>query len=454
MTLPTTILAPTGMLGYGIPEKDFWGAIERGVDVIVVDSGSTDPGPYMLGLGATIVTEESYIRDLRPLLQAVHKRKIPLYIGSAGGAGTNAQVDQMVALVDQIATEEGFALKVATIYADIPPSVIQEQLSGGTMQADVRGHLPSPEDVAGTTGLVAQMGAEPFAAIINGDEHVDVIVAGRAYDPAPHAAWSLALGVEPGIAWHMGKILECGGACCEPKGGGVVATVYADAFELTPMSPHQVATPLSIAAHTLYEKSRPDLHAGPAGVLDVSGCSFVAVDERTVRVTGSHFEPSARPSLKVEGASIVGHRAVFMGGVRDPILISQIDEFLAKVTHLVGNLHPDLASRVARIDFTVYGRNGVMGDLEPSTQVPHEIGILGQVTAPTEELAKAICSTARIGVLHLSYPDQISTAGNLALPLNPIDIPIGPVCAFSVYNVMDAEGLDLFPINTMEVGKR
>ncbi len=88
------------MLGYGYPEKDFWNAIDQGVDVIVVDSGSTDPGPYLLGLGATIVTEESYIRDLRPLLGAVHKHRIPLYIGSAGGAGTNAQVDQMVALVD------------------------------------------------------------------------------------------------------------------------------------------------------------------------------------------------------------------------------------------------------------------------------------------------------------------------------------------------------------------
>ncbi len=454
MSLPTTVLAPTGMLGYGYPEKDFWDAIDRGVDVIVVDSGSTDPGPYMLGLGATIVSEESYIRDLRPLLSAVHHRRIPLFIGSAGGAGTNAQVDQMVALIDRLATEEGFSLKIATVYADLPQSVVQDQIAAGKMRPDVRGHLPSADDVAGTEALVAQMGAEPFTTIIEGDERIDVVVAGRAYDPAPHAAWCIARGVEPGIAWHMGKILECGGACCEPKGGGVVATVHADAFELTPMSPGQAATPLSIAAHTLYEKSRPDLHAGPAGILNVSACKYTAVDARTTRVSGSRFEPSETPTLKVEGASIVGQRAVFIGGVRDPILIGQIDHFLAEVESRVGKLHPDLAAGVARIDFNVYGRNGVMGELEPSTDVPHEVGILGQVTAPTQALAKAICSTARIGVLHLSYPGQISTAGNLALPLNPIDIPIGPVCAFSVYNVMDADGLDLFPITTMEVGAR
>jgi len=30
--------------------------------------------------------------------------------------------------------------------------------------------------------------------------------------------------------------------------------------------------------------------------------------------------------------------------------------------------------------------------------------------------------------------------------------PIGPVCAFTLYHVMDAEGLDLFPISYRHVG--
>jgi hypothetical protein len=82
------------------------------------------------------------------------------------------------------------------------------------------------------------------------------------------------------------------------------------------------------------------------------------------------------------------------------------------------------------------------------------VGILGQVTAPTPEMAKAICTTARVGVLHIPYKGQIATAGNLALPLNPMDNAIGPVCAFSVYHVMDADGLDPFPATRMEVGAR
>lgn len=95
-----------------------------------------------------------------------------------------------------------------------------------------------------------------------------------------------------------------------------------------------------------------------------------------------------------------------------------------------------------------------MGELEPCTQVPHEVGILGEVTAATQEQAKAIASLARIAVLHLPYEGQLATAGNFALPLNPMDNPIGPVCAFTVYHVMDAQDLDLFPITYTTVGAR
>ncbi len=288
------------------------------------------------------------------------------------------------------------------------------------------------------------MGAEPFTALIESPEPPDVIVAGRAYDPAPHAAWAMSRGAQPGIAWHMGKILECGGACCEPKGGGVLATVYEDAFELEPMGDGQVATPLSVAAHTMYEKSRPDLLPGPAGVLDVRECRFEALDERRVRVTGSRHHDAERPSVKLEGASIVGHRSVFIGGVRDPILVGQIHEFLTRVRQAVSGAHPELTDGTAQLHFHVYGAGGVMGELEPSAAVAYEVGVLGEATAPTPELAKAIAALARVAVLHLSYPGQMATAGNLALPLSPMDNPIGPVCAFSLYHVMDAEGLDLF----------
>lgn len=317
MSAPLKILTPCGMLGYGYSEPEFWACIERGVDAIIVDSGSTDPGPYMLGLGATLVTEESYVRDLRPMLRAAHTHRIPVVVSSAGGAGTNAQVDQMVDLVERIATEEDMALRVATLYADIDPDVVAERLTGGRIEPNVRGDLPTLQDIADSTAIVAQMGAEPFLPLLTEDHPFDVVIAGRAYDPAPHAAFCLVRGIDPAIAWHMGKIVECGAACAEPKGGSVLATVYPNAFDVTPLGPEQACTPLSVAAHTLYEKSRPDLLPGPGGTTDIRGCTYTAIDERTVRVTGSRFEPSDTPTVKLEGAKIVGYRSIFIGGVRD-----------------------------------------------------------------------------------------------------------------------------------------
>jgi hypothetical protein len=433
------------MLGYGFPVEDFWACMDAGVDAIVVDSGSTDPGPYQLGLGATLVTADAYERDLRPLLQAVDRHRVPLLISSAGGAGTNAQVDAMAALVGRIATEEGLRLRVATVYADVPASIVEDRLHAGMLEPNVRGELPTAEQVRGCAALVAQMGDEPFRRVLDDPAGVDVVVAGRAYDPAPHAAWAMRAGADAGIAWHMGKVLECGGACAEPKGGGVLARIERDAFELDPMSPGQRCTPLSVAAHTLYEKSRPDLLPGPTGVLDVTGCSFTAVSDRVVRVTGSHLRETARPTVKVEGAAVVGHRAVFFGAVRDPVLIGQIDGFLKKVQETATSMLSTLRAGEGKLIFHVYGRNGVMGDVERVQTLPHELAILCEVTAPTPEKAKDICTLVRVGVLHLPYDGQLATAGNLALPLTPLEIPIGPVCAFAVYHVMDATGLDLFP---------
>ena len=58
------------------------------------------------------------------------------------------------------------------------------------------------------------------------------------------------------VAWHMGKIMECGGICAIPKGKVILATVRKDDFELLPMDPATRCTELSVAAHTLYEKSK------------------------------------------------------------------------------------------------------------------------------------------------------------------------------------------------------
>jgi hypothetical protein len=149
----------------------------------------------------------------------------------------------------------------------------------------------------------------------------------------------------------------------------------------------------------------------------------------------------------------VGHRTIFIGGIRDPILIGQIDSFLESVRKKAEEVFPELTSGDATLIFHVYGKNAVMGELEPlKDAVPHEIGLMGEVTAATQDLANAICSQARINVLHMPYPGQLATAGNFAIPLNPPENPIGPVCKFSVYHLMEVDGpADFFPVRYSDI---
>jgi hypothetical protein len=447
------ILTPHGILGYGIPEKDFWRGIDAGADAMIIDAGSTDPGPYLLGLDSTIVSREAYIRDLTVMLKATATRKVPAYISSAGGAGTNSQVDALIDIISEIAHTNGWKFKAAAIYSDIDKAVILERLAAGRIEPCGSAPELNASDVAASTNIVAQMGAEPFLKVLQAHPDIDIIVSGRSYDPSPFAGLCMLHGIDPGVYWHMGKIVECGANCAEPKGKVILATVRQGSFDLEPMNPAERCTIASVAAHSLYEKTRPDLLSGPGGVLDLRQSHYEQLNERTVRVSGSVFIPSEVYKVKLEGAAIIGHRTIFIGGIRDPILIGQIESFLDKVRQDASDTYPDIASGAATINFHVYGKNGVMGDFEPLKNiVPHEIGLVGEVTAPTQAAANAICNSTRISVLHNPYPGQVATAGNFAIPLNPPENPIGPVCKFSVYHLMEVESPnELFPIRYLDI---
>lgn len=74
--------------------------------------------------------------------------------------------------------------------------------------------------------------------------------------------------------------------------------------------------------------------------------------------------------------------------------------------------------------------------------------------APTQDKATSIAGYSRVCVLHNSYPGQLATAGNFALPLTPLESPIGPVFKFGIYHLMDVEEerSSLFPTKLLEVG--
>ena len=120
------------------------------------------------------------------------------------------------------------------------------------------------------------------------EKKVDVILCGRACDTAIYASPCIYEGYDPGLAFHMAKIMECGAMCSEPVAAADVMQgyMYEDYFELRPASPERKCSAERAAAHTMYEQTNPYLIYEPDGVIDIKNAEFKQVDERTVRISG------------------------------------------------------------------------------------------------------------------------------------------------------------------------
>ena len=91
------------------------------------------------------------------------------------------------------------------------------------------------------------MGSEPIVEAL--DRGAQLIVAGRAYDPAPFAALPIREGYDPGLATHLGKILECGALCAEPGTAkdAIIGYRRQDHFAVEALNPERRCTTTSVA---------------------------------------------------------------------------------------------------------------------------------------------------------------------------------------------------------------
>ena len=209
------------------------------------------------------------------------------------------------------------------------------------------------QEIDEATVIVAQMGVEPYLKAMG--MNVNVIISGRTYDPVPTAAFGIKKSFDPGLCWHMGKIMECGALCAAPAGKSILGYLREDCFILEPLDLQQKCTPTSVAAHTLYEKSHPWLLPGPGRYLDLSNCTFEQYDDIRVKVSGSKFIPSQQYALKLEGAKRVGYRTIFIAGIRDPIAIQHIDDILKGVEEIVVEYFSNMPKDSYQMIFHVYG---------------------------------------------------------------------------------------------------
>ncbi len=448
-----TILSPTAILGYGFPAASFDAGMARRPDVIAVDAGSSDPGPWYLGAGVPFTDRTAVRRDLQLMLVAARKAGIPVIIGSAGGCGALPHLNETLAIVHDIAAEAQLSFRLAVIPADVSHAQVLQALQDGRVQAMPPGPDATAADIRCSTHIVGQMGVEPLIAALTGG--ADVIVAGRAYDPAVFAALPILRGFDPGLALHMGKILECAAIASIPGSGSdcMLGTLYHDHFTVEALNPARRCTVTSVAAHTLYEKTDPYTLPGPGGVLDLRDCRFEQASDTVVRVSGSRFVRGDAYTIKLEGAKPVGYRTIAIAGARDPVFIKKIDEIIDGVRARVADNFAHLGATDFRLDCHVYGKNGVMGALEPVTRpLAHELGIVIECVAASQVLADTICSFARSTMLHFGFPGRLATAGNLAFPYSPSDLSAGQVYEFSLYHLMAVDDpASLFPIQFLQV---
>jgi hypothetical protein len=443
---PIRLLGASGQLGYGIPAASFNAGIEGRPDLIGCDMGSIDIGPTYLGHGEMATSPESTRRDLRRVLTAARALDVPLVIGSAGSAGAQPHLDATLAMIREIARTDGLRFRMAVMRADIPRPALLDAIDAGRVTSFDDMPALTKQDVTGAAHVVGQMGMGPFRQALESD--VDVIIAGRACDTAIFASLPAVLGFPVGLAMHMAKIIECGSLCCVPGGRDpILAELDHDGFVLESMNPERRATPTSVAAHSLYEQSDPFTMQEPDGTLDLTHADYRAVDDRRTRVSGAAWRDTTAPTIKLEGATRIGERAVLLCGSADPRFIAQCKTLLPKVADLVQSLVCEDQPMDYTLRFRVYGIDGVRMVAPPNEPPPGEVFIMGECIAPTRERAAEVVRTCKQFLLHFGYPGRLSTAGNVAFPFTPPEVSLGPAYRFNIYHLLRVDDASaLFPV--------
>ena len=376
-----------------------------------MDAGSGDIGPYYLGADGAYHPNGWERNDLEHLLLASRRLSVPLIIGSAGGAGTNRSVDLYCDAIRDIAREHSLdSFSLARIYAEPSPDVVLQKLRDGAVTRLGATEDLTEETIQGTNRFVALMGVQPILKALRSG--ADVIIAGRACDDALHAAYPLFMGLTPAIAFLAGKTMENASTAATPfmARESLLGTLTSDDLLLEAVVPDQSVTVFSLTAEIFYERRNPFRQAGPGGYLDLSELT-ITPEGRGVRLKGARYVEDPIWKVKLEGAGFRGFRSLSVVGVRDPRMVARIDSVLQGIRDAVSTRYREVQHR---LHFHVYGKNAIMRSLEPAKSLAHELGVLIEVSAPTQALADEIAIFTKRSHFLARYEGQKATAGSVS----------------------------------------
>lgn len=450
------ILAPTSILGAGFREESFRRGLGWKPDVIACDGGSTDPGPYYLGSGDLYFSRDAIKRDLELMLIGAREADVPLLVGTAVASGADVQLAVAVDIVQEIATARGLRFRLGVVHCEPDREYLKERFRAGRIRPLAYAPEIDESTFDRSTRIVAMAGVEPFQSAL--EAGAEVVLSGRSSDAAIFASVPGLRGLSLGPTWHAAKILECSAACVVQRryADPLFAWIRDDHFVVEPPNPEYRCSPVSVASHTLYENGSPFELVEPSGTLFADAAVFEAASDRAVRVSGSRFEPSARVTNKLEGVEFVGYQTIILGGVRDPVIIRQLDSWLegvqATVRTRIGAIHGADAVETVTIGVRRYGIDGVMGTLEPTPQAGHEVAVVIEITAPTAELSHSIGKAAAHVAAHYAVPEYSGLITALAYPYSPPELPRGPVYRFNLNHVLEPESpLDPFRVEILDL---
>jgi hypothetical protein len=375
-----------------------------------------------------------------------------MIIGSAGDTGTNSRVDRYVGIVKELAREHRLQrFKLGYFYSDISKDLVRHKVTSGSSVRGLDGRPDlSLDEIDATDHIVALGGVHPYIKLL--ELGADVIIGGRSSDCAIFAAPAIRPGYPEALAYYFGKVLECASFCAEPYAGkeSVLGEITMEDVKVTPMLPEQRCTIASVAAHAMYERSNPYYEYFLGGHIDMRDCVYEQFDERTTRVTGPRYVAADELRVKLEGAGKVGERYLGMVGIRDTYTISRVDEVIGWARNAVPERFGDDGYQLT---YTVYGRDGVMGALEPlRKRVSHELCIVVQGVAPTKEMAEEVCMIGSRQMFYARLPDVKGTAGGVAFLLDEV-MPASPAYCWTLNHTMRIDDpLELFPIHMTEAG--
>ena len=448
----TRILIPSGALGLGYDHAALKRGVEAKPDLIAIDGGSTDSGPFYLGKGVSKYARASTKAEWSGLIEARERADVPLVLGTAGTCGTGSMVDWMVDITLEILEETGLRARIAVLKSDQSTDSVCAALADNRISPLHPAPEVSPARIDACTNIVALAGAEQIGAALS--TGADIVIAGRATDTAIISALPLMRGDHPGAAWHGAKVGECGALCAatRPQSGVLQLDVDDDGFTVAPLADGAWATPQSVLAHMLYENTDPFVLFEPGGKLDVTDARYEALGDGSVRVVGSKWIPSPAYTVKLEGARLSGHRCLLLALLRDERYVANSDRWCVEIAQrCVERVTEQIGIALERfsIELRQIGRNATLGALESRGADPLEVGVLGIVTAPSPELAQEIGKMLNPFLLHHALTQQ-EEQPTFAFPFSPAEIPAEPAYEFALNHIMElADPMEAFRLETI-----